>query len=322
MCKIYRVITIVILLLSVLFCSFTFIPGSGNCQASNSKTEKPIVTMDLLQESQTAHVGLRDTCKVIFNGTVTVKCDSVEDLGLVVLLFAEDTWGNAKVWPRSLFFRESGERSFNVECQARYRESRSHTGSVNVRGNWHQPGKELYGVVEPTNGLYGTINIAQFHEFTLKSPMAFVELESGDEYLFNLTVQNRGNGLDVFKLNIKNLDELKNKGYEIILEKTMVEIQERSAETHIMIYAKTPANEIFTSFHSIIVEVTSEKGLELGVEPYTFKFVIRIQGLHTNVVPCSIGFFLIFIIILIIFVKISKYKKKKALRKLQRKYRE
>ena len=319
MCSRNRKILTIGLLLSFLICSFAFIPGTGVCQSSDSKPQTPIVTMDLLQDCQTAHVGIKDSGKVIFNGTVNVKCDSDEDLGLVVLLSTWDTWGNAEVWPRSLFFRESGEQSFFVECQARPRESISNIGRVDVKGTWQQPGKELYGVVEPTNGLYGTINIAQFYEFTLKTPMAFVKLESGDVYLFNLTVQNRGNGLDTFKLRIKNLDELRDNGFEIILEKTILEILERPAETYIMIYAKTPANEIFTSYQSIIVEVTSEKGIEMGVEPLTFKFVIRIQGLDPNVVPCSIGLFLIFTIILIVFVKISKHKKKKELRKLQRK---
>ncbi len=287
------------------------IPKTVSGTTPPSYSEFPKVTISLLQPIQTAQVGPRESHEVVFNGTVSVALNSATSV--LVYINAEDTWGSAEFNPTIFLFTQNGEKSFIVRVNPRPRESTQNFGTLRVFGRWEVPEKDLSGYAEPSEGAIGRINIAQFCKFTLTITHPFVELESGDSYLFTLNIHNMGNGQDIFGINVRNLKELNDKGFKIYLSHSLVVIEEKPTELPIQILVETPSGIYFKNYYSIEIEVNSETGMELGASPQTFTFVIRIPGLESPIFECIIGTIIMFVIIIVILLvkSIGRNSKKK-----------
>ncbi len=233
---------------------------------------------------------------------------------MLVNLNTEDTWGKSEHWPSIIHFSKSGEKPFMVRVFARRRESTKNYGTVTVTGRWEMPEQDLSGSVYPPQGAQGRINIAQFHRFTLMSPKAFTRINPGENVIFQLNIQNRGNGLDEFYIRIKNLEELKDKDFDLTLNRQGVVIEEHPQEATIKLLVETPSSMKWLGYHQIEVEVESIKGSVIGQSAQTFTFVIDIPDkylFYTAEFPGIALMILLIIIITILWIKFINDKKRR-----------
>jgi hypothetical protein len=237
----------------------------------------PTVIIYLHEESRTAHVGPGDTGRVEFNGTVSVSLNPTTSVE--VTLSAEDTWASALVSPATLTFRLSGSESFKVTVQVPALESISNPGSVTVTGRWVMTPGSINGVADPPGGEVGRVDIAQFYDFSLRSTMSQIKASPDTEVIFALTIQNNGNGEDVFKINIRNEKELLDKDFEITLTMKEVVISENPGEEIVRIQVSIPSSSKGLGQTTIQVEVRSEGGSREHLQPKEFEFVVDVpQG--------------------------------------------
>jgi hypothetical protein len=291
-----RILTIG-LLLSFLFCSVTFIPGSGNCQSINANPGLPTVTIDLVQDSQTAEVGPGDDGVVEFDGVVNVT--RPPGTRVVVSLTAEDTWGSAVASPSSILFSNDGQQGFEVKIRAPSKESCESVGEVKVFGKWTLYPGGLSGPAEPQEGAPGTIYIAQYYKYTLSGSKTFIETTPGAEEEFDLTIENRGNGEDSFSVSIINSDELSKKDIQVKLSVSQVELDEKQ-NMPIKVDVELPSGAKVIDYHSIRVQVVSNNGMQEGLPPQSFTFVIRVPDDDLFATTEFSMFLNIFVIILIV----------------------
>jgi hypothetical protein len=307
---------IIIMIIQILFFSIfliTFILQNASAENSTPPPMLPKVTIQLLQPSQTAHVDKYETCEVMFNGTVTATLKSVSSV--LVSLDAEDTWGSAKVYPDSILFLNNTPESFVVIVKARPRESCTTIGTVTVRGHW-MLSDGYAGSTDPPGGVTGRINIAQYHNFGLSCSRVFKEVLPGGDVLFNLTIRNRGNGFETFGINVTNLNELKEKGVRVTLSHSLVDIEEHPDELSVKILVEVPTGVHFITYYRIKIEVFSVEGIESGVEPQNFKFVIKIPGMDPDTLRCLSAYIIVGLIIILFIVRSVRKKNEKKILKI------
>jgi hypothetical protein len=185
-----------------------------NDTTDNAMPIIPEVTIELIDTNKTADVGPGSSCMVEFDGKVTVRMNQLTRV--VVSLAAEDTWGSAVVSPSTLLFTGNGEQPFSVSVQAPPKESCTTVGTVTVTGRWRMYPGTLGGSAEPSGGVRGTINIAQYCRFSVAVPNNREKnTVAGSEAQFVLNIVNEGNGRDSFGITICNIDQLEDKGYRI-----------------------------------------------------------------------------------------------------------
>jgi hypothetical protein len=256
-------------LVLILFFLLIFIP-----QPVSGIQGLPTVNIALTEPSKTAHVGPGDTGEVTFHGTVRVTLNQATRV--IVSLDADDTWNSAVVSPESMLFSASGEQPFTVNVTAPPRESFSTIGTVTVTGRWVMYPGALSGPAQPPDGTSGRIDIAQYFLFSLKTPESLVETIPNSEALFKLIIENEGNHLDSFSAELLNFNELSAKGLLPTISNSHIEIFEFSNET-IDIFVKTPSSRGILGSHEIKIKVWSEKGLNEGVPPQVFTFILKVS---------------------------------------------
>lgn len=267
----------------------------------------PTVNVALTEPSKTAKVGPGETGVVTFSGTVRVTLNQATRV--VVSLDGSDTWGSAVVSPDSLLFAASGEQPFSVSVRARPRESFSTIGSVTVTGRWVMYPGAIGGAAMPPDGTDGRINIDQFFLFSLKSEKVFIETSPGGQLIYTLTIQNRGNFLDMFSVEILNEDRLNDKHFTVVLAQTNVEIQENPGEEKISIQVNTPLDwTVYKVEHtSVKIQVKSDRGVIEGIPPQTFSFVVREKGFYIPGFDASIMIFSVLFLLIIISYSYKTY---------------
>jgi hypothetical protein len=286
------------IMIMIVFSCFAALPNLFSEEAE-AVQGMPTVNIALTEQSKVANVGPGETGVVTFTGVISVTLNQATRV--VVSLTAEDTWGTAVASPSSVLFSANGDKPFGVSVRARPRESFTNTGTVTVIGRWSMYPGGLSGPANPQQGAVGRVDINQFFKFTLKSPKAFIETSPGSQIVYTLTIQNRGNFMDTFSVDVTNYDKLSKKHFEVVLTQSNIEILENPAEENIRIQVNTPLDWTVykVEYSSIKVQVTSDKGVAEGIPPQTFTFVVRekgfyIPGFDSSVMLFSLMFILIF----------------------------
>jgi hypothetical protein len=275
--KILRIGIIIMIVISCL----TVLTNVFTEDAEAAVQGMPTVSIKLTETSKAANVGPGEIGVVTFTGEVQVTKNQATRV--VVSLAAEDTWGSAVVSPSSLLFASDGTQPFGVSVRASPRESFSTQGKVTVTGRWSMYPGGLSGPANPQAGAEGRIDINQFFKFTLRATSkAFQETAPGAPVTFSLTIQNRGNFMDTFTVSITNYERLSKKHFEVTASQYNIEILENPAEEPVRIQVNTPLDwTLYRVEHtSILVEVQSDKGVQEGIPPQTFAFVIREKGFY------------------------------------------
>ncbi len=287
------------ILIMVIMSFFTAIPTLFT-QEAEAVQGIPTVSIALTEPSKSADVGPGDTGVVTFTGIVSVTLNQATRV--IVSLNAEDTWGSAVVSPNTLLFTANGDKGFGVSVRARPRESFNNIGTVTVTGRWAMYPGTLSGPAQPPDGAKGRININQFFKFTLMSPKAFIETSPGSQIVYTLVIQNRGNFMDTFTIDVINYEKLSKKHFEVVLTQSNIEILENPAEENIRIQVNTPLDWTVykVEYSSVRVQVTSDKGITEGIAPQIFTFVVREKGFYIPGFESSLLIFsFIFILIIV-----------------------
>jgi hypothetical protein len=228
--------------------------------------ETPEVTVD---------VSPGQDCKAEFQGLVYVEC--AYNMSGVIRLSAQDTWNSATIIPSVFSFSETnqGYRRFKVSVNVPLYTSSTKNGQLFITGRCevYRP-TEMYCNCEPSEGVEGKINIAQFHKFKLISPSKYTNVDPGKTTNFRIFVANMGNGNETFHVRITNLKELKKTGLDLTISPTTFELNELE-EKVVKLVATTPEGYPTHEIYNIRVEVTNNKTFTEGggfiVETYKIR---------------------------------------------------
>jgi preprotein translocase subunit SecG len=243
-------------------------------ETSTRQPGLPIVIISLIETNKTAQVGPGETGVVHFYGRVNATINPL--VTIKVSLSVTDTWGSAIVSPSSIEFTSSGEQEFGIGLRVRPRESCNTVGKVTVTGRWTMYPGDLSGSAEPKEGVDGNIFVAQFYQFSIHPENDNSREEKpGAEIEFEFSVENKGNGIDSFSIEIINLDELSDNNIDASLSETSIVIQ--SKETRfIKLYVELPSDMESFGDHNIKVKVTSDNGIIKGIAPQKLTFHVEI----------------------------------------------
>ena len=252
----------------------------------------PIVNIALEETNKTANVAPGNTCRVTFNGTVSVTC--APGIRVVVTLEALPIRCYATVSPPALDFTRNGEQPFTVTAIMNQKESSKTIGTVTVVGYWHVEPGSIQGTANPEDGITATVFVAPFYDFSIHSSGSYDEVSPDSELVFEITIINEGNDDDVYLIEVTNVDELSDLDFQVELSHSQIWIQENSASI-VILSVKTPTGVSTAGSHKIFIEVYSQKGSEHNLEPESLTCEVIIPFERTIFTP---GFFIIIVIII------------------------
>ncbi len=295
MIKELRIISIIgILLLQLLFATIILpLPTAG-------QSVTPIVELSLVEENVTSTPNPDGTGNVNFNGIVSVNMNQI--VRVVVLLTASDTWGTAIVSPSSILFSQTGEKPFAVSLQVPSDEEYNSRGTMTVSGTWSMYPSGLSG---PAESATGNIIVGPIINFSISTSQQNVIIDQGSKKDLELTIENRGNYIDSYSINLKNNDELTSLGFQVELESNIVEVPKGESET-ITITVYAPNKDISLLNNNVVIEVNSINGQAYNTPSKTMIYGLTISTKKSSRITDQsiiwiIGLLIVFLIILIFF---------------------
>lgn len=300
MVKEFRILLLTGILILPLLSIFTIIPHTTIAQPW-----EPEVELSLVEENVTSTCNPDGSGMANFDGIVSITMNQV--VRVVVTLTASDTWGTAVVSPSSILFDQSGEKTFGVSLQVPSDEEYNSKGTMTVSGKWSIYPGGLSGSVEP---IAGNIIVGQLINFSISSSQQNVIVDQGSEKVLKVTIQNRGNYLDSYSINIKNYDELVRLGFRVELDLNVVEIPEGERVTF-TIKIKAPDKEMSLLKHNVVIEVKSINGEQYNMPSKSLTYGLTIATkkstkLTNNSIIWIIGLLIVILILLIIFRWVRK----------------
>ncbi len=255
----------IILIILILFANLS--------QFTMAQDGEPTVNVALTEQNNTADVGPGDSGVVTFTGIVSVSLNQATRV--IVNLSAVDTWNSAIVTPNSLVFTASAEKPITVSVYAPLETSFNDNGMVTVTGTWTSYPGEFTGSVNPRSGAVARIDINQFHKFSIENQVLSQEVIPGSEVQFELIINNEGNYIDTFTIDLLNSEELTAKGIDVEITQAVVEIPEKGNET-IIISIKTNKN-VKQGDNLIQLRVITEKGIYEGIPQQNLTYKLKIK---------------------------------------------
>jgi hypothetical protein len=243
---------------------FSLITNSENAEAPSGPSQ--IATLGLDQPTQTADVSPGSLGTVEFSGTVSCELNSATTA--IVSLTATDTWGTAEVEPPALQFSntDSGDKVFRVSVQAPLGTSSSESGQVVISGKVIYYPSQLIGTVQPRDGVVGRIDIEPYYDFETYYPSKYQLGWYGSHFVYTGYIENRGNSIDTYSINIDNKKELENKGFVLSLKENEINISERMVKPF-KIIVNPPIEYSFDNIIQMKVSVHSKRFFEdTGIE--------------------------------------------------------
>lgn len=209
------------------------------------------------QEVQFANVDSGDDNNVIFTGVV--NCELVAGgtyEHVSVYLNASTTKGwNTTVNPKKVNFAPNTDTNipFWVTVMVPYGTLTNEPDTVTITGNYIIPEKNLTGGLSP---MTGSIYIRQYYDYEVNTKQSPSTVESGKRISYLINITNNGNGWDIYRISIKNIENLLNSGIEVTFSETKVEI-EPMASKEVKVNVKT-SKDTKEGNHGIIIVVKSD----------------------------------------------------------------
>jgi LPXTG-motif cell wall-anchored protein len=273
----------------------------------------PQVGLELEEDNKTAYVGPNDSGLVVFHGRLRVNYYFRGDTSLDITLTVEDTWNSAKVVPWFFHMTNSGNPTFKVTFKAPQYTSCDVIGRFRVSGEWVMSPSTLSGECEPVEG---SVHIAQYHLFSLKSKESTPEVNLGEREKCCLLIENHGNGEASFSVRIKNFDELDDKGLRFLVPLCYPQAPS-GAECEYEIIVEVPDDWDLEGEHDIKLEVVAREQNSMtrsddqNVEEYTFKLKINAGNVLASKTGFSVSIFILIMILLIITIIVWRRRKRK-----------
>jgi hypothetical protein len=218
------------------------------------------VTLTLLNHETFADVGPGDDCQATIDGVASINY--VGPSRTIVTFHCTDTWGKAHVEPINIEFSpmEPDDKPFTIFISIPKQIPCTMVGMVEVYGTFDTyQGNEL----GYSNTVTGTIKVNQYHCFTtLVMNDKYKRTSPGEAVEFDLKVQNTGNGMDTYSIQVLNEDELESEDYVVTMSQRSFDISKFSEEV-------------------IKITVTPPKGLDTGGKQ-DIKLAVTCEGNNGN----------------------------------------
>jgi hypothetical protein len=136
----------------------------------------------------------------------------------------------------------------------------------------------------------------------------FKKVKTGDKVVFEININNFGNGRDTFAADIQNKKELSDEGFGLDLNVYTLEVDEKENRT-IQLSVDVPAKRGSIGRHTIDVVVVSEMSAEMEDTGTILHFPINIKVEAGSVLQNNyflgslVAFIIVVVILLTIFIK-------------------
>jgi hypothetical protein len=264
--------------------------------------------ISLVEENETASFDEHDDGfgYATFTGIVNVTSNQL--VNVVISFSASDTWSSSSVSPPSILFTESGQKTFTVQVQVPRNEKYNSEGFVTVSGIWTiYPGGKS-GSCDPVTG---RIIVGQFYNFSIIGGRTLIETDLDSKTEFTFDIQNSGNHVDTFYIEVLNLEELNKKGFKVTVSPSKIEISQGLIES-VKIIVETPEDTDMRGQHKIKVQVTSVTNMEPNISPKELTFDLNLKMTDDTAISESYSSLLIIlVIIIVILVSVWYWRRKK-----------
>jgi uncharacterized membrane protein len=275
----------------------------------------PEVTLewDSGQEVQYADVRPGESGLTTFTGTVSADLplgSAIQDVRIELRASSEHGWDTC-ITPETVILNPGNEeKSFSVTVQVPPETSTSVDAIITVWGTaWAFPGSDNSETEVPP--IYGTIFVDQYCRFKIGSKQSFFDTEPGSEVQFDVFIRNEGNGQDQYQISIKNLDELEDDGFEVSIDREMIEVPEKGNGT-VVVTVQTPEGGLgeFVNYKKEIeIGVLSKHDLEMK-----YQHDILVVRVRNDIILESDEFYnfvIVIIIVVLVIIIIWQYRKRK-----------
>jgi hypothetical protein len=276
----------------------------------------PYVVLSLEDENKTGHVAPGESCQVMFNGTASITCPPSSRMEVTLAVIPRQCY--AYITPPTIYVYRSGDVPFEVRVILDDEESCKTFPTITVGGMWKILPSGREGVANPEEGVMGTITIAPFYVFSVHSGKSYDEASPGSNIYYGLTIINEGNDDDIYYIEIVNSDELADKGFEVALSHSQIEIPEKELAI-VTVSVDIPSEISETGVHTIIIEVYSESGSEQYLRPERLSLELNLQVEDIIFTPeFYITIFTILLFIILGCIGYLKWRKKRKSNKNKR----
>jgi hypothetical protein len=279
-------------LLLGLFTSFVNPVAPVAEEAEAALNPVPVLQLALSPNALEAHVTNSQNGPVSFSGNATVEKLSGSLERVTVTLSATCVW-TAIVTPSTMIFSVPGTQQFWVTVIVPPKTSSLEVGQVIVSGTARAPGMPV--AVAQANGV---VTVDQFYKVSLGSDSPLREVQPADLTFGVINIYNEGNGIDSFEIEVENSKELQDKEWNIIIERTSVDVSAEEFK-QIKVTIQTPQKwTIWTKkIQLVTIKVVSAEARNANIL-YSQKYSVSIfvKGIH---IP---GFDLTFAVMALAFV--------------------
>ncbi|MCK5562295.1 MAG: hypothetical protein KAJ51_16970, partial [Thermoplasmata archaeon] len=206
--------------IQTLFLVFFILIGTVQIIPNNVRAAgEPVVNLrfDDGEEVQEASVGPGDPSYVIFHGTVTAQAgigSNVQSVYVRLESSSQQGWTNS-IHPEEFIVNSGESEPFEIGVKVPFGTSSDIEDTITVTGFAENYPSGSGGIEIPP--IYGTIKIKPCYQVTLRPITNHIKTSPGSEVTFVLLIENNGNAINRFSIEIENHDELEEKGYEFEL---------------------------------------------------------------------------------------------------------
>lgn len=180
---------------------------------------------------QEASVGPGDPHAVRFQGSVSVHESAVSNVQSVhvKLESSSDQGWELVIHPDEFYINPGNSDDFELTVRVPFGTSSEIEDTITVTGFAENYPSGSGGIEIPP--IYGTIKIKPYYQVTLRPITNHIKTSPGSEVTFVLLIENNGNAINRFSIELENNDELDEKGYEFELSDSTIVIPEKENKT-------------------------------------------------------------------------------------------
>jgi hypothetical protein len=248
-----------------------------------------------------------------FAGTVTMDKLPFERV-MVVLTVSVDTEWVAVLSPTTMVFTSNGPQPFTFVVTVPEATSAEEVGHVKVTASASGTG---YSVSDDAKA---NVTVAPYYRIKLEPSTPYQEVPPGNTAVATMVVQNPGNAVDSYTLEIENAKALKDQGWSVELDKTSIAGLRPGGEAQVTITARPSDDwswDIWTDRPTSIVLKAASQGATTNSTPVYQSAPVFVyqKGLNMPMVNLIIGIITILVIssvIAVIFIRRRRKKRMKA----------
>lgn len=237
---------------------------SDNAEAAGNPV--PVCTVNFDQPILVADVAPGKDGLVTFTGKVECQATSYERV--VVGLSADaGGWGASIVPPQVVFRAGGGTAPITMSVRAPPRTSYAITQKVTVSGSVTYAA--LRANMNPSSVM---VQIRQFFEMDAFADAPYKEVSPNTQVYYNIKVNNRGNGVDRFMVEVANLKDLTSKGFSVNYQPSVTVEEQGIKNIQLSVAPQKKSSFRENQVYQVSISITSEysKGSERTVNfPYS-----------------------------------------------------